>query len=36
MEIIDRPPPTPLIAGQIRALYEQNPTPEGRTLVWEI
>ncbi|WP_155273261.1 hypothetical protein [Bordetella bronchiseptica] len=36
MEIIDRPPPAPLSAAQIRALYERNPTPVGRAMVWEI
>ncbi|RSE75488.1 hypothetical protein EGU64_31645 [Achromobacter denitrificans] len=36
MDFIDRPPPSPLSAARIRALYEQNPTPEGRTFAWEI
>jgi type II secretory pathway component PulJ len=36
MDFFDRPPPAPLPAARIRALYAQNPTTEVRKLAWEI
>lgn len=36
MNFFDRPPPAPLPAARIRALYAQNPTPEACALAWEI
>lgn len=35
MEFFGRPP-APLSGAKIRELYEQNPTPQGRALAWEI
>lgn len=36
MDFFDRPPPAPLPAARIRALYAQNPTAEACALAWEI
>lgn len=36
MDFFDRPPPAPLPAARIRALYAQNPTAESCALAWEI
>lgn len=36
MDFFDRPPPAPLPAARIRALYAQNPTIEACALAWEI
>lgn len=36
MDFFDRPPPAPLPAARIRALYAQNPTTEACALAWEI
>ena len=31
-----RPPPSPLTRDQLRAIYETNPTPAVKRLLWEI
>ena len=36
MDFIGQPPPAPMPAARIRALYAQNPTAEARALAWEI
>ncbi|MFE0842422.1 hypothetical protein [Achromobacter insolitus] len=36
MDFIGRPPPAPLSAAKIRALYAQNPSEGGRAFAWEI
>ncbi len=36
MDFFDRPPPAPLPATCIRALYAQTPTAETCALAWEI
>jgi hypothetical protein len=36
MQNYSRPERTPLTAAELRQIYDENPTPAVRTLLWEI